>query len=234
MHSVTLCWLNVKLNQHNFKVAITLLFFVLHWIYYLCLRPKLLSQRPGDRFVGKVTSSYSFEWKISAGLVALSRLGIWECFTICPPSSTVIQGGPLDNPYRLKQFHFHWGGKGCWGSEHTVDGHSYASEVCLSDPHAPKCAGFNAKKCKQSNWWILVKEKCFIWQNTDEISCFYSYSFHEYFSSFILCTGMLLNTKHLGRQQQLPMASLLLESFCRLAVFSQYSQFSIYDNNHVY
>lgn len=57
-------------------------------------------------------------------------------FTICPPSSTVIQGGPLDNPYRLKQFHFHWGGKGCRGSEHTVEGRSYASEVCLSDPHA--------------------------------------------------------------------------------------------------
>lgn len=42
---------------------------------------------------------------------------------------TVIQGGPLNNPYRLRQFHFHWGGKGCDGSEHTVAGHSYASEV---------------------------------------------------------------------------------------------------------
>lgn len=46
-------------------------------------------------------------------------------------SSTVIQGGPLDNPYRLKQFHFHWGGKGCHGSEHTVEGNSYASEVSV-------------------------------------------------------------------------------------------------------
>lgn len=48
-----------------------------------------------------------------------------------PSSSTVIQGGPLENPYRLKQFHFHWGGKGCHGSEHTVAGISYASEVGL-------------------------------------------------------------------------------------------------------
>lgn len=44
---------------------------------------------------------------------------------------TVIQGGPLDNPYRLKQFHFHWGEKGCEGSEHTVAGAGYASEVCV-------------------------------------------------------------------------------------------------------
>ncbi|AWP01442.1 putative carbonic anhydrase 7 isoform 4 [Scophthalmus maximus] len=44
---------------------------------------------------------------------------------------SVIQGGPLDNPYRLKQFHFHWGGKGCRGSEHTVEGCSYASELHL-------------------------------------------------------------------------------------------------------
>lgn len=48
-------------------------------------------------------------------------------------SSTVIQGGPLGNPYRLKQFHFHWGGKGCHGSEHTVEGMSYASEVSVWD-----------------------------------------------------------------------------------------------------
>lgn len=52
----------------------------------------------------------------------------------CRSSSAVIQGGPLDNPYRLKQFHFHWGGKGCCGSEHTVEGNSYASEVGVRYP----------------------------------------------------------------------------------------------------
>ncbi|XP_015239889.1 PREDICTED: carbonic anhydrase 7 [Cyprinodon variegatus] len=44
---------------------------------------------------------------------------------------SVIQGGPLEHPYRLKQFHFHWGGKGCEGSEHTVAGVGYASELHL-------------------------------------------------------------------------------------------------------
>ncbi|KAM3625728.1 uncharacterized protein V6R79_016788 [Siganus canaliculatus] len=51
---------------------------------------------------------------------------------------SVIQGGPLDNPYRLKQFHFHWGGKGSCGSEHTVAGKSYASELHLVHWNAVK------------------------------------------------------------------------------------------------
>lgn len=35
----------------------------------------------------------------------------------------------MDGPYRLKQFHFHWGKKHSVGSEHTVDGKSFPSEV---------------------------------------------------------------------------------------------------------
>ncbi|XP_034048255.1 carbonic anhydrase 7 [Thalassophryne amazonica] len=44
---------------------------------------------------------------------------------------SVIRGGPLDNPYRLTQFHFHWGGKSGLGSEHTVAGKKYDSELHL-------------------------------------------------------------------------------------------------------
>ncbi|XP_049454347.1 carbonic anhydrase 7 [Epinephelus fuscoguttatus] len=55
---------------------------------------------------------------------------------------SVIQGGPLDNPYRLKQFHFHWGGKGCDGSEHTVAGRSYDSELHLVHWNAVKYKTF--------------------------------------------------------------------------------------------
>nr|XP_020845099.1 carbonic anhydrase 7 isoform X2 [Phascolarctos cinereus] len=47
---------------------------------------------------------------------------------------TVVHGGPLDGPYRLKQFHFHWGKKHSLGSEHTVDGKSFSSET--GDEHA--------------------------------------------------------------------------------------------------
>ncbi|XP_036896111.1 carbonic anhydrase 5A, mitochondrial isoform X3 [Sturnira hondurensis] len=42
-----------------------------------------------------------------------------------------ISGGPLENHYRLKQFHFHWGAVNEWGSEHTVDGHVYPAELHL-------------------------------------------------------------------------------------------------------
>ncbi|XP_031600715.1 carbonic anhydrase 7 [Oreochromis aureus] len=51
---------------------------------------------------------------------------------------SVIKGGPLDNPYRLKQFHFHWGGKGHEGSEHTVSGKGFASELHLVHWNAVK------------------------------------------------------------------------------------------------
>ncbi|XP_056134803.1 carbonic anhydrase 7 [Lampris incognitus] len=44
---------------------------------------------------------------------------------------SVIRGGPLKQAYRLKQIHFHWGGKSCHGSEHTVAGKCYASELHL-------------------------------------------------------------------------------------------------------
>uniref|UniRef100_A0A8C1KBN8 Carbonic anhydrase n=1 Tax=Cyprinus carpio TaxID=7962 RepID=A0A8C1KBN8_CYPCA len=55
---------------------------------------------------------------------------------------TVIRGGPLENTYRLKQFHFHWGGKGCRGSEHTVGGKTYASELHLVHWNAIKYKSF--------------------------------------------------------------------------------------------
>uniref|UniRef100_G3T1L1 Carbonic anhydrase n=2 Tax=Loxodonta africana TaxID=9785 RepID=G3T1L1_LOXAF len=42
-----------------------------------------------------------------------------------------ISGGPLENHYRLRQFHFHWGAVDQWGSEHTVDNHVYPAELHL-------------------------------------------------------------------------------------------------------
>ncbi|NWQ91570.1 CAH1 anhydrase, partial [Burhinus bistriatus] len=42
---------------------------------------------------------------------------------------SVLTGGPLSGTYRLRQFHFHWGQNDEQGSEHTVDGRKYASEV---------------------------------------------------------------------------------------------------------
>ncbi|KAM4766907.1 carbonic anhydrase 5B, mitochondrial-like isoform 2-T6 [Cyanocitta cristata] len=42
---------------------------------------------------------------------------------------SIIIGGPLENQYRLKQFHFHWGAINDWGSEHTVDSKFYPAEL---------------------------------------------------------------------------------------------------------
>ncbi|XP_035422158.1 carbonic anhydrase 5A, mitochondrial isoform X5 [Cygnus olor] len=44
---------------------------------------------------------------------------------------SIIIGGPLENQYRLKQFHFHWGAINEWGSEHTVDSKFYPAELHL-------------------------------------------------------------------------------------------------------
>uniref|UniRef100_A0A4W3IZF7 Carbonic anhydrase n=1 Tax=Callorhinchus milii TaxID=7868 RepID=A0A4W3IZF7_CALMI len=56
---------------------------------------------------------------------------------------TVIRGGPLEFPYRLKQFHFHWGGKDSRGSEHTVNGKSYPGELHLVHWNAAKYKSFD-------------------------------------------------------------------------------------------
>ncbi|XP_012912396.1 carbonic anhydrase 5A, mitochondrial isoform X3 [Mustela putorius furo] len=52
-----------------------------------------------------------------------------------------ICGGPLENHYRLKQFHFHWGATDERGSEHTVDGRVYPAEGARAavGPFQPSC-----------------------------------------------------------------------------------------------
>lgn len=43
-----------------------------------------------------------------------------------------IQAGPLEGKYLLEQFHAHWGSDCTCGSEHTVDGKSFAAEVSMT------------------------------------------------------------------------------------------------------
>ncbi|KAM7538809.1 hypothetical protein Aperf_G00000053494 [Anoplocephala perfoliata] len=44
---------------------------------------------------------------------------------------TKLRCGPLKARYSFLQLHFHWGSYDDWGSEHHVDGHSYAAELHL-------------------------------------------------------------------------------------------------------
>ncbi|KAK1330479.1 hypothetical protein QTO34_010668 [Cnephaeus nilssonii] len=55
---------------------------------------------------------------------------------------SVVTGGPLDGPYRLKQFHFHWGKMHNVGSEHMVDGKSFPCELHLVHWNAKKYSTF--------------------------------------------------------------------------------------------
>ncbi|XP_040036759.2 carbonic anhydrase IV c isoform X2 [Gasterosteus aculeatus] len=45
------------------------------------------------------------------------------------PQSVRLTGGALPGQYRAAQFHFHWGGNGRPGSEHTIDGERYPMEL---------------------------------------------------------------------------------------------------------
>uniref|UniRef100_A0A8I3Q569 Carbonic anhydrase n=1 Tax=Canis lupus familiaris TaxID=9615 RepID=A0A8I3Q569_CANLF len=54
----------------------------------------------------------------------------------------IIKGGPLEDNYRLKQFHFHWGAIDAWGSEHTVDSKCYPAELHLVHWNAVKFENF--------------------------------------------------------------------------------------------
>lgn len=58
----------------------------------------------------------------------VNRTLLIDVFTILH-AFAVLTGGPLTGVYRLRQFHFHWGQTDEQGSEHTVDGKKYASEV---------------------------------------------------------------------------------------------------------
>lgn len=40
-----------------------------------------------------------------------------------------LTGGPLDGKYVLEQFHCHWGETDDRGSEHTINGETFAGEV---------------------------------------------------------------------------------------------------------
>jgi len=45
------------------------------------------------------------------------------------PFPAELTGGPLTDVYRLEQFHLHWGSADDHGSEHTIDGKTFAAEV---------------------------------------------------------------------------------------------------------
>ncbi|XP_043846858.1 carbonic anhydrase 5B, mitochondrial isoform X2 [Dromiciops gliroides] len=68
---------------------------------------------------------------------------------------SVIKGGPLENNYRLKQFHFHWGAINDWGSEHTVDSKCYPAELHLVHWNAVKYESFEDAAMEENGLAVI-------------------------------------------------------------------------------
>jgi len=68
---------------------------------------------------------------------------------------TRLMGGPLKNNFRLAQFHAHWGKDCSCGSEHTVNGKSYAAELHLVHWNCDLYASFS-EAMKQPNGLTVI------------------------------------------------------------------------------
>lgn len=68
---------------------------------------------------------------------------------------SVIEGGPLEHNYRLKQFHFHWGAIDAWGSEHTVDNKCYPAELHLVHWNAVKFETFEDAALEENGLAVI-------------------------------------------------------------------------------
>lgn len=57
---------------------------------------------------------------------------LWCAKTLISHESLLaVKGGPLEDQFRLCQFHFHWGENNAWGSEHSIDRRLFPAEVFL-------------------------------------------------------------------------------------------------------
>lgn len=68
---------------------------------------------------------------------------------------SVVEGGPLEHNYRLKQFHFHWGAIDAWGSEHTVDSKCYPAELHLVHWNAVKFESFEDAALEENGLAVI-------------------------------------------------------------------------------
>ena len=68
-----------------------------------------------------------------------------------------IIGGPITEDHEFLQFHMHWGPNDQIGSEHLVDGKSYAAEVFQYSYHF-----FMENKKKNNNVFISCINSSFI------------------------------------------------------------------------
>jgi len=76
-------------------------------------------------------------------------------------AKSTISGGPLEGKYTLEQFHLHWGSDSSQGSEHTINGKTYASELHLVHWNSDKYGSFAEAADKSDGLaviGIMIKE----------------------------------------------------------------------------
>lgn len=98
---------------------------------------------------GCVLSNTGYGWKVQISGPSAARkddLNFWF---------SELSGGPLLNRYRLEQFHMHWGALDNEGSEHTVDGQSYAGELHLVHWNCDKYESFGEAASKPDGLAVL-------------------------------------------------------------------------------
>ncbi|XP_048828789.1 carbonic anhydrase 5A, mitochondrial [Brienomyrus brachyistius] len=68
---------------------------------------------------------------------------------------STLRGGPLEDQYRLCQFHFHWGESNAWGSEHTVDRCLYPAELHLVHWNSEKYSLFEEAVMEENGLAVI-------------------------------------------------------------------------------
>jgi hypothetical protein len=69
--------------------------------------------------------------------------------------SPALSGGPLEDVYELWQYHAHWGKDNSQGSEHTLDGKSFAAELHLVHWNKSKYSSPNAAAAEPDGLSVL-------------------------------------------------------------------------------
>ncbi|KAF3854396.1 hypothetical protein F7725_022451 [Dissostichus mawsoni] len=68
---------------------------------------------------------------------------------------STVKGGPLQDKYRLCQFHFHWGESNAWGSEHTVDRKLFPAELHLVHWNSDKYSLFEEAVMEENGLAVI-------------------------------------------------------------------------------
>uniref|UniRef100_A0A673LAR3 Carbonic anhydrase n=1 Tax=Sinocyclocheilus rhinocerous TaxID=307959 RepID=A0A673LAR3_9TELE len=69
---------------------------------------------------------------------------------------STLKGGPLEDQFRLCQFHFHWGENNAWGSEHSIDRRLYPAELHLVHWNSDKYSLFEEAVIEENGLAVIA------------------------------------------------------------------------------